>query len=189
MRPPERQLHDRLGSALFRLAALKERAQSGPARATRLLSDIQRLAGELEHTLTDLQQSVARQAELQQQAAVASRRSELLFELLPVPCVLLDNDGTVLDANPPAIEMLNVSHRHLTGKPFHLFLAGERDRFLARLQALDDAAGERWPAVIRPRERSAVRTTVIAAPDPAGRVVVLLVPDGRGHEASPARFE
>jgi len=180
MRTSERQLHDRLGSALFRLAALKERAQSSPARsATRLLSDIQRLAGELEHTLTDLQHSVARQAELQQQAAVASRRSELLFELLPVPCILLDSDGTVVDANPPAVEMLNVSHRHLTGKPFQLFLGGERDLFLARLQSLPaGAGGERWPAVIRPRERSAVRATLIAAPDPAGRVMVLLVADG-----------
>lgn len=182
-----RHLHDRLGSALFRLASLKQRASEpaeSPRSATRVLSDVQKLVGELERTLVDLQQAMAQQTELQKQAQVASRRAELLFELMPVPCVILDADGTVLDVNPPAVRLLNVSHRHLAGKAFSLFLGGERELFLSRLQAVQQSeTGERWPATIRPRERSAVRATLVAAPDPAGRILLLLVTASVQEEA------
>jgi PAS domain-containing protein len=174
-----RHLHDRLGSALFRLASLKQRASEpaeSPRSASRLLSDVQKIVGELERTLVDLQQAMAQQSELQRHAQVASRRAELLFELVPVPCVVVDSDGTVVDVNPPAVRMLNVSQRHLAGKAFSLFLGGERELFLARLQAVQqNDTGERWPAIIRPRERSAIRATLVAAADPIGRVMLMLV--------------
>jgi PAS domain-containing protein len=177
--PTTEHLQERLGSALYRLATLRQRVSEpldSPRSTGKLLSDLQKLTGELERALGDLQQAMAQQAELQQRALVASRRAERLFELSPVPCVVLDTDGTVVEANPSAVRMLNVSNRHLAGKAFSLFLGGERELFLARLQALrltDD--GERWPAIIRPRERSAVRATVIATLDPDGRAMLLLV--------------
>ncbi len=181
-----RHLHDRLGSALFRLSSLKQRASEpeSPRSATRVLSDVQKLVGELERTLVDLQQAIAQQTELQRQAQVASRRAELLFELVPVPCLIVDSDGTVVDVNPPAVRMLNVSQRHLAGKPFSLFLGGERELFLARLQAVQQSdAGERWPAIIRPRERSVVRATLVAARDPIGRIMLMVLIGGANDDA------
>jgi PAS domain-containing protein len=182
-----RHLHDRLGSALFRLASLKQRASEpaeSPRSASRLLTEVQKLVSELERTLVDLQQAMAQQTELQKHAQVASRRAALLFELMPVACVILDADGTVIDVNPPAVRLLNVSHRHLAGKAFSLFLGAERELFLARLQAVQQSdAGERWPATIRPRERSAVRATLLAAPDPDGRIMLLLVTGPAQEEA------
>lgn len=178
--PTSEYLQERLGSALYRLASLKQRASEpadSPRSTGKLLSDVQKLTGELERALADLQQAMAQQAELQDRALVASRRAEQLFDLSPVPSVVLDTDGVVVEANPAAVRMLNVSQRHLAGKAFSLFLGGERELFLSRLHGLrQNDSGERWPAIIRPRERSPLRATLIAAPDPAGRVMLLLAP-------------
>src|SRR5918994_716808 len=137
--PTSEHLQERLGSALYRLASLKQRASESadsPRSTGKLLSDMQKLTGELERALADLQQAMVQQAELQQRALVASRRAERLFDLSPVPSVVLDTDGIVVEANPAAVRMLNVSHRHLAGKAFSLFLGGERELFLTRLHGL-----------------------------------------------------
>ena len=135
---------------------------------------------------------------MRESADLASRRSDLLFSVSPVPCVLVGPTGGVLDANPAAVRALNVSQRHLAGRPFHMFIAADRQEFLERVARLSSKEQpERWNASLRPRERSLIPITLVAYRDSANRVVVMLLPrdadraapgvDGNGNGRSGGR--
>ena len=87
---------------------------------------------------------------------------EHLFDLLPVACVVTDSHGEILNANPAAGQLLNVTGKRLRGRQLLLFT---EDR--EALRALLPAGHRRWtaraPLVIRPREHKAVATTAIVA--------------------------
>src|SRR5262245_12690369 len=177
----ERHVHERIGSALYRLAELGQRADAAgesPKASGKLVIEVRKLAADLERILSDMQQIASRYLELQDQATAACRRGERIFELSPTPCLLLDHaDASVADANPAAVRLLNVSHRHLVGRSFLLFLNGDRNEFLERFKRLDGEA-ESATMVLRPRERSAVNTTLVAWRDGVDRVFVMIVPAG-----------
>lgn len=180
MHTSERHIHDRLGSALYRLATIEQRANDtteSPRAVGKLLGEVRKLTGELQRSFAELQDLIARSTTSQRAAATAIARANLLFELSPVACLILEPVGVVLDANQAAARFLNVSHRHLVGKSFPLFLARDRDDFVQRIQAMraDDAAA-RWAVTLRPRERSAVECVLVSALDPEGRVLVMLIP-------------
>lgn len=175
----ERQIQDRFGSALYRLAALERKiseARDPGSACAKLLDDVRKLAGELTSAFTDVQEVLAHYADLRQSSATASRRAAVLFDLSPVACLLTDVDGVVLNANAPAVRLLNVSQRHLIGRGVHLFVGADREGFLARLQGLDDGREtDQWQAVLRPRERCPFQATVIAALDEVGRVILMIL--------------
>ena len=178
-------IQNRLASALYRLTSLEERAssaESSPKVLGKLLGEIQKLAAELEHVCMDVRKAAVSCSALQSAAAAASRRAERLFDFSPTPSVLVNSKGTIVDANKPAVKVLNVSQRHLLGRPFQLFLGSDRETFLRRLEQLcqgDDP--DRWPVTLRPRERSTLNATLAAAPDPSGLVLLMfLKADGEG---------
>lgn len=170
-------LNDRVGSALYRLASLKQRVAlpTGAARAIpKLLQEIEALTGELERAFLDLRASRAEYTGAKDAAATACRRAQILFELTPVPMVVVTAEGLIAEANDAAAELFNVSRRHLLGKALYLFVAGDRTEFLKKVHNLETDQPEQWEASFRPRERSAVQVTITGVLDPNGQPLLLL---------------
>lgn len=175
--PVTRQLEDRLGAVLQRLADVERRAATGGERSPtiqKLLSDFRRLADDMEEAFTSLRDAMARQRELQHDVETASRRAAVLLELSPVPWLVVDRGGLILDANAASGRALNVSQRRLVGRSFELFLDSEREEFTARLAAVGEGDRQRWNITLRPRERSPKAIAIVASPESDNRVVLIL---------------
>jgi PAS domain-containing protein len=186
-----RQLQDRLGAALHRLASLEESASGQEPRRTgeRLnLETLRRLNADLQRALIEVEEAAASYEHLRSSAAHAAWRADLLFVVSPVPYVVLERSGAVVDANPAAAQKLNLSHRHLVGKPFELFVGSDRANFVKRLGSLD--SGEwvtKWPLTIRPRERGSLHVIFAASVDSDDHILAMLLPsDAHGHDSAVA---
>jgi PAS domain-containing protein len=179
-------LQDRLASALHRLAAL-EAGGSGTElhrNGERSTADaLRRVNEDLERAIVEVQEISASYERLRSSAEYASQRADLLFQLSPIPCVVLDRSGVIVEANPAAARAVNLSQVHLEGRLFQLFVGSDRAAFVTRLGSLE--RGERaaqWPVTIRARERSSLKMTFAAAVDPEDRILAMLLPAG-GQEA------
>ena len=181
----DRTIKDRIGAALYRLSTIERRATAAaesPKFAARLADDVRKLNGELERAFSDVDGLLTELARLQEAASTASRRAQLFFDTAPIPCVLMDLAGTIVDANEPAVRLLNVSRRHIAGRSFHVYLGGERELFLDRLRRLDQRPdADRWSTRLRPRERSVVEAVLTASMDPDGRVLMMVQPTAPGQ--------
>jgi PAS domain-containing protein len=176
MQTSERQIQERLGMVLQKLARLEHRATAGTEspQVNNLLLDFRRLVGDIERAFSGLQEAGQRHAELQREVEIVARRASLLLQLSPLAYVLIHKTGVIIEANAAAARVLNLSERHLRGKSFELFLQSDRQQFLSRLQALgEDSEAQRWPVTLRPRERYARPFTLIAACETADRVAVI----------------
>jgi PAS domain S-box-containing protein len=174
----ERQLQERIGTVLHRLASLEQSLSSAETRkqADRVVGELRKIKAELDRAFLEAQEAAGACRDWRSSAEKAQHRADLLFLLSPVPTLLIERSGSVLDANPSAARTVNTSHRHLLGKPFHLYMAADRDAFLARLQSI--VQGEpavRWPATIRPRERSPMQVVLSAVADSEDRLLVMLL--------------
>lgn len=182
MQTSERQIQERLGGVLEKLARLEHRASSGnePPHVHNILTDFRRLVRDIERAFSGLQEAAMRQAEVHREAEILARRANALLRLSPLPYILLDRSGVILEANGSAARELNFSERHLRGKAFELFLQSDRQQFLTRLKSLgEDVEAQRWPVTLRPRERYARPFTLIATCETPDRIaLVLSAPDG-----------
>lgn len=174
-------IRGRVGSALLRVASLKERvsgsAAESPRTLTKVQEDLRKLAEELEQGFLELQEAMSRCTQAQHAAAAAGQRAHLLIEVAPFACLLVDCSGTIVQANPAAGRALNVSHGRLPGKPFLLFVNGERELFLARLtELLRHQHPSRWVITLQPREQSLAQVVVVAVPQAHEQVMLLLLP-------------
>lgn len=87
-----------------------------------------------------------------------------LFERLPIATVSTDAGGLITAANRHAALLLNVSARHLAGKPL-LHFTQDRVAFLALLQSLpQDGGAARGTISIRPRERRTMTVDLAVVP-------------------------
>jgi PAS domain-containing protein len=183
----ERQLEERLATVLHRLASLGDGLSSTEPRkqADRVITEIRKIKGELDRALLEAQEASASCRDWRSSAEQAQRRADLLFLQSPVPTLIIERSGTVVDANPAAVRAVNTSHRHLVGKPFQLYMAAERDAFLARLQSIapGDAAA-RWRVTVRPRERSPIAVLLSAVLDSEDQLLVMLLPPDSGASDS-----
>ena len=180
------QVQDRLGSALHRLASLEETVSSTEPRrgGERLGVELRRINTDLQRAFVDVQEAAVSYEHLRSSAASSSQRADLLFLLSPVPCLVLDRNAVVVDANPAATRKVNLSHRHLVGKSFQLFVGSDRADFVSRLQALGNSEWvTKWPLTIRPRERGSLQVTFAASVDSQDRVLVMLLPPEASNEA------
>jgi PAS domain S-box-containing protein len=179
---------DRVGAALARLAAVEQLAETKigtPRQNERLVEEIRKLVAQLDGAFREVRQVRAECAEAEQAAASAAEHAQLLFEQAPGPGIVIETNGVVVDANQAAARLLNLTHRHLVGKPFHLFLSADREGFLARLRGLRPGEHvEEWRVRLRPRERSVVDVTIAATLDTTGRALLMLIPP-RALPASP----
>ena len=144
-------------TALQRLADLEERGKTlaGPKAGVlkTALRELESALEELRVASEQLNVMVDEMAETRSEAKKVEAEFEEFRQLLPVGCVLTDEQGTILQANSAAGELLNVAPRHLVGKPLSLYMV-ERDRFFTLINSLrltnDRITGE---LPVRPRER------------------------------------
>jgi PAS domain-containing protein len=179
MQVAERQLEERLATVLHRLASLEQSLSSPEPRkpADRVIAEIRKIKAELDRAFVEAQETSTSCRDWRASAEKVQRRADLLFLLSPVPTLVVERTGGVIDANPSAARAVNTSHRHLVGKPFQLYMAADRDAFLARLQSI--APGEtpaRWRATIRPRERSPIPVLLSAVLDGDDQLLLMLLP-------------
>jgi PAS domain-containing protein len=181
MDSPELHVQDRLSTALHRVSVL-ERAietQEFSKSGERLLSDLRRLSRDLERTIVETRDAATGRETLRRSADAASRRATLLFHLSPTPCMVIDRVGTIIDANPAAVQLVNTSLRHLAGRSLPMFVSADREHFLLRLTSLGKGDEPvRWPITLRPRERGCRKVVfTVVAEDNDNLLVLLLPPD------------
>ena len=192
MDSPETHVHDRLSSALARAASL-ERAlvtQEAPKGCERLLTDVRRLARDLERGLVQSQDAVSGRESLRALAEAANRRASLLFRLSPTPCLVVDRAGTIVDANPAGARMVNTSVRHLVGRALPMFVSANREQLLARLAMIDGGDEPScWPVTIRPRERGARQVVLSVVADVSDQLLVMMLQPGEAIEAEAGHLD
>ena len=147
----------RTAAALGRLASLQKRAEKAAATAPVVRTALKELTETLEELQVaneQLHQQVEHGNLLKGRVQDEMARTRELIDALPLSCVWTTEDGTILEANPAAADLLNVSAQHLAGRPLMLFTV-ERPRFQESLTSLNEGLTSvvELPAVLRPRER------------------------------------
>ncbi len=95
------------------------------------------------------------------EARQAAERTRERLQQLPVACVTTDAQGVILDANPAAATLLNLSVKRLRDRLL-LHFAEDRDGFSALLERVQRDEGDaRVTVVVRPRERSRRPVSVV----------------------------
>ena len=187
---PHIHIQERLGDALHMLARLEQQAATAPdsRNLQRLLKQCRRLVDDLERGFSLLQEAASQHAQLSQQVEAASTRAGVLFDLSPLPCVIVHETGAIDSANAAATRLLNTSSRYLQEKSFELFLGSDRDGFLGWLRAVSNGSGsERREALLRPREQRPKPVVLVATPEMQGRVaLVLMGPEESAIASAPA---
>jgi PAS domain-containing protein len=141
-----------------------------------LLKQCRQLVADLEHGFSLLQEATSQHAALRRQVEAASTRAGLLFELSPIPCIVVEESGTIAEANAAATRLLNTSLRYLQGKSFELFLGSNRETFSHWLRRLSEGTDtDRRSVLLRPREQRPKQMVVIATPEAPGRVALIVV--------------
>jgi PAS domain-containing protein len=175
----DRHVHDRLGSALHRLALLEQALEAGELKAgtQRIVTELRRISADLERAMVQIQDAEAHRREMRSATESAERRARLLFDGSPTPCFVLDRAGRVLDANAAGVTAVNTSLRYLVGRHFHVFVSSERERFMSQLQSLhvSDTPAQ-WPLTIRPRERGSRNVVFTVVADGDDRLLAMLLP-------------
>ena len=149
----------RTNAALGRLAALQRRAEkvagASPSVIRPALKELNDALEELKVANEQLQSQVEMIAIAEARAFDAEARLDEVVSWLPCACIWTNPAGEVIEANPAAATLLNVSSHHLVGRPLMLFVM-DRVRFTDALSLLSIGEGSVFATVvIRPRERRA----------------------------------
>ena len=180
MADPFDRIQEQLGTVLQRLSGLETRTARGADTSRELdrcLRGLQLVAQQLDETFAALKDERARLRAAAEEADATMRRARKLFVESPNACLVLHRDGAAIaDANAAASRLLNVSPRHLIGKPFTIFLQQDRDVFLQQLRRTAEAAADHWQVTLRPRERAMVQVLVTAIAESGDTASVLLTP-------------
>ena len=143
------------------------RAQAGKLRQGSVPPPV---AAVMEHALTtcdallqELAGSGTECERLRADVRAESAARDQLFDVMPMPCLVTDGVGIILEANRAAGALLNVSAKHLRDRQLLLF-AADRDAF-ADLMHRSMVGGEhRARVAMRPRERKPVAADVLVVP-------------------------
>jgi PAS domain-containing protein len=168
------------------------------ARAQRLKRDTAGLASPCDaildealelcsNLLIDLAGAEAQTSKLREALRHEREDAAGLFERIPIASISTDAAGVIADANRGAALLLNVSARHLAGKPL-LHFTQDRVAFFALLKSLAREAGTLHVSIpIRPRERRATTVSVVVlrqTPADPGRLLWFLTPDATADRAA-----
>jgi len=178
MQSLERNIQQRLGAAMQTLAFIEQRTPgvSDGRRMESLLRQCRQLVADLEHGFSMLQEANSQHATLRQQVDAASVRAGLLFELSPIPCVVVYDTGVIVEANAAATRFLNTSARYLHDKGLDLFLGADREAFRAWVQQVSrGTAREQRPVLLRPREQRPKQVVLVGMPESGGRVALVIM--------------
>ncbi len=151
----------RTNAALSRLASLQRRADKAvgttPSVVQPALKELTDALEELQVANDQLQSQIEELAGARFETRAADLRFKQLLEWLPCACVWTSALGEVVEANPAAAALLNVSTQHLNGRPLVLFMT-ERTKFTdAQARLISTAEPIVEMIGIRPRERRARR--------------------------------
>lgn len=161
-----------LVSALQRFSTLQRHAADGGDQPKLLERSIRELESVLDTLRLAQQQLTENRARLEHMQVELNRERQKywrLFDELQQPYVITRSDTLILDANRAASELLNVSHRFLTGKTLSVFVCEDRTQFL-----LDAARVTSQPAPVnmtmklRPRERAPLLVSAKVSGDETG---------------------
>ena len=180
MANPYIRIQEHLGIALRKLSVFEMRVTEGHDRspdAVRCLADLQRVAHELDQAFNAVRHERQRVTNLAADAEAAMRRARKLFVESPSACLVVQRECAVIEeANTAASRLLNVSQRHLIGKPFTHFLQQDREMFLRQLQRRAETTADQWQVTLRPRERAVVRVRLNAIVDTEATAAIVLLP-------------
>ena len=158
-----RVLMTRTAEAEKRLMALTEQHERGNKTAPQLSKSALRELGdvleELRVATEHLQLAADDLASARREATVGIENYRELYEGLPMPCVLTNEQGSVDEANERASKLLNVASAYLTGKPLLLYLP-QRDLYFRLLDEVNNVGIARARAMLRPRDRKPFEVNV-----------------------------
>ena len=144
-----------------RASRLNRRVGGDPAATDAILNEALELCNNL---LVDLAGAEAETKRLRDALRHERQDATGLFDRIPIASVSTDAAGLITEANRQAALLLNVSARHLAGKPL-LHFTQDRVAFLALLQALPKEGGTAGGTIaIRPRERRTMAVELAVVP-------------------------
>jgi PAS domain-containing protein len=150
-----------VGQLRTRAQRAKGRFATDPAAAETIVDEALEVCGNL---LVDLAGGDAEIKKLRVALQQEQQDALSLFERIPAASVATDAAGLITAANRDAALLLNVSARHLAGKPL-LHFTQNRSAFLALLGSLPrDGSTSRGAIAIRPRERRTMTVDVAIVP-------------------------
>jgi len=165
-----------------RLALLKQRIGQPPCDAGLLIDDaLRELSAAVEELLAaeeELREQYEKLEAIHGALEAQRQRYQDLFESAPDSYLVSDVDGTILEANRAALELLNIDREFLPGVPLIAFVEEtRREAFRAGLLRFDatDRIGD-WRLGIEPRgrlPRVEVAATVAAVRDCHGHIMSL----------------
>jgi PAS domain-containing protein len=180
-----------LVSALQRFSTLQRRVASEPADPAKLLdraiADLGTALEELRVAQEQIIEHRARAEELRMELTNQYRKYRLLSDRMPQPYLVTKSDSVIIEANPAAAELLNVSQRFLVGKVLSVFVCEDRRAFLTDvLRVVPDTTSE-ITFRMRPRERAPLTVVAqVSADEEALRWVVRVVAKAPHETSTPA---
>lgn len=189
---PYNRIQEHLGIALRKLSILETRGSAGQDRAQdvgHILAELQRVAQELDQAFSAVKWERQRVTNIAGEAEASLRLARKLFVESASACIVVRRDCAVIEeANAAASRLLNVSQRHLIGKPFTHFLQQDREMFLRQLQQDAETAADQWHVTLRPRERAVMQVLVNAIVNTEATTAIVLSPPVNGRStADPSR--
>ncbi len=124
-------------AAMTRLSELelKKERPGADGRVTALaLRELQSALEELRVAIDHLHEISDGLAATRGETQALGGRYDELLDAMPVACLFTDDEGIVRSANDAAARLLNISARHLAGKPLLLFVA-DREYFTSLLKS------------------------------------------------------
>ena len=158
-----RVLMTRTAAAEKRLMALTQQhersEQTPPQLAKSALRELSEALEELRVATEHLQVAADDLAVSRREATASADAYRELYEGLPMPCVLTNEQGTVDEANTHASKLLNVAAPYLAGKTLLLYLPQRQSYFqLLEQVSIDGMARARMQ--VRPRDRKPMEMNV-----------------------------
>jgi PAS domain-containing protein len=177
MRTTMLEFRHRIGAALHRAALLDDRlsASTSASELTKAIGEMRTLVRQLQVSFEDLADAMTEQSRAKAFVETLQQRAGTIFRLVPTPCILIDSSGIVIEMNPAAASLLNTAMRFIVGRDFHLFLDGDRLRFLELLREVQ-RSGEvgHLSVTIRPRERAPFEATLAVKQEGTADMLVVI---------------
>ena len=146
----------RTAAAEKRLMALTEQHERGDRTDSKLsktvLRELNEALEELRVAAEHLQLAADDLALARRDAGASAENYRELFDVLPVPCVLTNDQGVVEEANGHASKLLNVATAYLAGKPLLLYVP-QRDLYFRLFDQVKADGTTHARVMVRPRDR------------------------------------
>lgn len=158
-----RVLMTRAAAAEKRLMTLTQQHERGERPTAQLSKSALRELGEaleeLRVATEHLQIAADDLAASRHEATINADNYRELYQGLPMPCVLTNEQGTIDEANLHAAKLLNVAAPYLAGKPLLLYLP-QRDTYFRLLDEVGTSGMGRTRSLLRPRDRKPLEVNV-----------------------------